>query len=241
MASLHVQMHIKPFAAARQPRRGTVSPAAALYGDSGSNYGGGGQRYGGGSDPRLIIPGQDSNQRPGGRLVVPGQGGGSAPGRGAPGGGGSLLDGMPPMQQQFRPPPGFMNADGPASGPEVSMSVEEMLNRLRSQAGHWHELAKYLPALHRAGYDSIAVEEATGLERRTQNVWNTAAQVYESIKASGQLSAAELAHFDAEGEDLLHELRFLSVRQRTPVAAYVVRYNLRWACMAVHKLCSAHT
>jgi hypothetical protein len=131
------------------------------------------------------------------------------------------------MQQQFRPPPGFMNAEGPAEGPEQCMSPEEMLGRLRSLAGHWHELARFLPALQRAGYDSVAVEEATGLERRVQNVWNTAAQVYESVK--GVLPPDQLAHFDVEGEVLLYELRFLSVRQRAPAAAYIVENNLRWA------------
>jgi hypothetical protein len=128
------------------------------------------------------------------------------------------------MQQQFRPPPGFMNAEGPAEGPEQCMSPEEMLGRLRSLAGHWHELARFLPALQRAGYDSVAVEEATGLERRVQNVWNTAAQVYESVK--GVLPPDQLAHFDVEGEVLLYELRFLSVRQRAPAAAYIVENNL---------------
>ena len=58
------------------------------------------------------------------------------------------------------------------------MSVEEMLNRLRSNAGQWHQQAKLLPLLLRAGCDSVAVEEAVGLERRVQNVWVAAEQVW---------------------------------------------------------------
>ena len=69
-----------------------------------------------------------------------------------------------------------MDAEGPASG-DTGLSSEEMLGRLRALSGHWHELAKFLPALQRAGIDAMAVEEATGLERRIQNVWGTAAQV----------------------------------------------------------------
>lgn len=231
MRGAHVQAHLKPFTLARRQRRGAAAPATSRYGGGGGGSFGGG--YGGASDPRLIIPGQDrGGNRPGGRLVVPGQGG-TPPARG----GGSLLDAPPAMQQQFRPPPGFMNAEGPAEGPEQRMSPEEMLGRLRSLAGHWHELARFLPALQRAGYDSVAVEEATGLERRVQNVWNTAAQVYESVK--GVLPPDQLAHFDVEGEVLLYELRFLSVRQRAPAAAYIVENNLRWAGGGVGRAGSA--
>lgn len=217
MPSLHLQAQGRPFTAARQQRRGASTPASARYGG-----GGGGGNYGGGSDPRLIIPGQDSGVRPA-KLVVPGQGGGTAP-KNLNGG---LLDGPPPQQQQFRPPPGFMDMAGPGPGPEIDMSTEEMLSRLRSLTGHWYELAKFLPALQRAGYDGVAVEEATGLERKVQNVWSSAAPVRASIAASGQLSPEVLAHFDAEGEDLLYELRFLSVRQRAPAAAYIAERNLR--------------
>lgn len=225
MRGAYVQAQSKPFTLARRQRRGAAAPTAARYGGGGGSSGGYGGGYGA-NDPRLILPGQErGGNRPGGRLIVPGTGGGTPPARG----GGSLLDSAPAVQQQFRPPPGFMDADGPADGPEQSMSPEEMLGRLRSQAGHWHELARFLPALQRAGYDSVAVEEATGLERRVQNVWNTAAQVYESVR--GVLPREQLAHFDAEGEVLLYELRFLSVRQRAPAAAYIVENNLRCVCV----------
>lgn len=55
-------------------------------------------------------------------------------------------------------------------------------------------------------------------------------QVYESIK--GVVSPEALAHFDVEGEDLLYELRFLSIKQRAPAAAYIAAQNLRWAGLA---------
>ena len=51
--------------------------------------------------------------------------------------------------------------------------------------------------------------------------------MYESIKKSGELSEAELAHFDGEGgDDLLYELRFLSIKQRTQAAGYIVENDL---------------
>ena len=69
-----------------------------------------------------------------------------------------------------------MDAAGPAAA-DMGLSNDEMQGRLRALSGHWHELAKFLPALQRAGIDGMAVEEATGLERKIQNVWSTAAQV----------------------------------------------------------------
>lgn len=212
---------VKPFAAgarSQQQRGAAPLPPTARLG--GGGYGGG--SYGGSDrDRRLILPGQETGGSNSGRLVIPG-----APGGGS---GGSLAgSGAPAVQQNFRPPPGFMDAVAPTEvAPEVAgMAPEEMLNRLRSFTGHWHQLAKLLPALQRAGFDGPAIEEATGLERKIQNVWGTAAQVYESIKAPGLLPPGALEHFDAEGEYLLYELRFLSIAQRAPAAAYIAQHNL---------------
>ena len=46
-----------------------------------------------------------------------------------------------------------------------------VLDRLSSQAGHWHELARLLPGLAAAGYDGGAIEERCGIERATQGRW----------------------------------------------------------------------
>ena len=120
-----------------------------------------------------------------------------------------------------------MDSAGPGGEDAGAPPPEAMLERLRSLNGHWYELAKLLPLLARAGYDGMAVEEATGLERKTQNVWGTAAQVHESIR--GVIPDAALAHYDVEGEELLYELRFLSIKQRAPVATYIAERNLRCA------------
>ena len=53
------------------------------------------------------------------------------------------------------------------------------------------------------------------------------AQVYESLKASGELSEEVLGHFDSEGaENLLYEMRFLAASRRVEPAKYIVEQNL---------------
>lgn len=90
-----------------------------------------------------------------------------------------------PSTSTFRPPPGFMDAENPtaqAYGPLDPDEARDALNRLRVQAGHWHELAKLLPRLAAAGYDSKAVESETGLERARQNCWVVAQQVKGALR-----------------------------------------------------------
>ncbi len=62
---------------------------------------------------------------------------------------------------------------------DVSLQeARDALNRIRSNAGHWHELAKLLPRLSMSGYDSQVVEMETGLERVIQNAANSAVGRY---------------------------------------------------------------
>lgn len=63
-----------------------------------------------------------------------------------------------------------------------------MLQRLRGRMGKWYDLARLLPALHSQGYDSSAVEETTGLEKRLQGVWQAALPVHDSLRQSHALS-----------------------------------------------------
>jgi hypothetical protein len=181
----------------------------------------------GGREPpsKLIIPGSS----PGGggnapRLIVPDSPTSTSGPRGMEAAGSDPS--AQPQVRNFRPPPGFMDAEGPAQT-EVDVSPQDMLRRLQAQAGQWHQLAKLFPALLAKGYDAGAVEEATGLEKRTQNIWISAASIYEALKKSGKVPAPTLAFFDAPGgESLLHELRFLSLRQRIAAVCYVVDNNL---------------
>ena len=52
-------------------------------------------------------------------------------------------------------------------------------------------------------------------------------QVYESLKASGELSEEVLSHFDSDGaENLLYQMRFLAASRRVEPAKYIVANNL---------------
>lgn len=110
---------------------------------------------------------------------------------------------------------------------DITATPEEMLNRIQSQAGYWHQLAKLFPPLQTKGYDSNTIEEITGLERKLQNIWSSAAHIYDSLKKSGQVPDNVLSHFDAAGgEHLLIELRFLSISQRIDASKYIVQNSL---------------
>ena len=51
--------------------------------------------------------------------------------------------------------------------------------------------------------------------------------MYDSLKASGEVSEETLAHFDSEGaENLLYEMRFLAATRRVEPAKYIVANNL---------------
>lgn len=204
---------------------GTCRPATAvksLRNMQGSGYG---SDRGKQQPPRLIIPGVNPESTPGpGGLILPGTG----PDSNKPPGSADPVNPASdaPTVRNFRPPPGFMDAVG---GPEaeVDASPQEMLLRLQAQAGLWHQLARLLPALQRKGYDATAVEEATGLERKVQNIWTSAASIYSSLQKSGEVSPSVLAHYDSPGgEFLLHELRYLSTRQRIAAVGYIAENNI---------------
>ena len=215
---------------ARPPRpspktktKATTTTQALLGGPMGNNNKSGPTR-----PPKLVIPGEQGPRQggPGPKLVLPGQGGpaggGASPSPGAP------SAGPPPVQPggftNFRPPPGFMDGGGDSS---PSLSTQEMLDRLQQGRGHWHELASYLPKLQREGIDGGIVEEMSGVDRRTQNMWVNSSTVYVSLKNSGAMSKETLSFFDQPGgERLLHELRFLSVEQRVASATYIVEQRM---------------
>jgi hypothetical protein len=193
-------------------------------------FGGQGEILGGsgagpkGKPPKLVLPGQGSGApaRNGGSLILPTPGGGPSGGSLQMAGGASEA-GIPVMRN-FRPPPGFM--DG-ATDAAPAANPSEMLDRIEAGAGHWHQLAKLLPALQRAGFDAAAVEDRTGVDPKTQNLWSSAAQIYDSLAAAGGAAPDILAHYDQEGaEHLLYELRFLSLAQRVATSTYIAQCGL---------------
>ncbi len=213
----------------RQPRpwRNSVVQVSGLLGGpmGPSGNGGGVQR-----PQKLVIPGEQGPRQGGPKLVLPGKrgppSGGNPP---SPSNAGPIpqAPAQPGGYSNFRPPPGFMDDGGEADGALESLSTQEMLDRLQQTRGYWHELATYLPKLQREGIDGSIVEEMSGVDRRTQNMWVNSSIVYKSLKKSGEMSEQSLAYFDQEGgERLLHELRFLSVEQRVAAAIYIVEQQM---------------
>lgn len=205
-----------------------------ILGPGGNNYGDQNQKA---KEARLILPGQQrqSPSRGPQRLIQPEQ---QRPG-GRPGGENFLPDdstlglvgetqnlvGGPPTLNKYRPPAGFMNDTLPEDS-TANMEPQEMLNRLRSRAGHWHELAKLFPALNSKGFDSATIDEMTGITPAEQNKWIVAATVYESVKASSAVPRETLTRFNGEGYDLLYPFRFLSAERRAAAANYLVEQGM---------------
>ncbi len=205
-----------------------------ILGPGGNNYGDQNQKA---KEARLILPGQQRQTPSRGpqRLIQPEQ---QRPG-GRPGGENFLPDdstlglvgetqnlvGGPPTLNKYRPPAGFMNDTLPEDS-TANMEPQDMLNRLRSRAGHWHELAKLFPALNSKGFDSATIDEMTGITPAEQNKWMVAATVYESVQASAAVPRETLARFNGEGYDLLYPFRFLSAERRAIAAQYIVEQGL---------------
>lgn len=109
----------------------------------------------------------------------------------------------------------------------AAANPQELLAKLKSNAGYWHELAKYLPILQAAGYDWMYIENETGIERALQSIWAIAGLVYDTLKAAGNFPAEKLPYFDAEDSEYkLYPMRILPVDARASVAEYIVDQNL---------------
>ena len=174
---------------------------------------------------RLIMPGQQQQggQGPSGQNR-PGSGGLIMPGKSGGGSNTQRQPGNTPVTN-FRPPPGFM--DSADQKPAAVVDPRELLAKLREGSDYWHELAKCLPALQRLGYDWLAIESETGLERATQSIWTIAGQVYDSLKAQANFPQEKLKYFNTEDSEFkLYPMRVLSVSARAPVAEYIVDHNL---------------
>lgn len=120
-----------------------------------------------------------------------------------------------------------MDDDSAQNKERSTGSPQDMLAKLRAQSESWYKLAAYLPQLTRAGYDSIAIEADTGLEKIQQSVWTVAVEVYQSLQRSGECSKETLNYFDREGADvLLYELRFNAGPSRPDAATYIAENQL---------------
>lgn len=163
-----------------------------------------GQSNGGPARPqKLVLPDDEPKTTPPGGVIPP-----------------------PPTHNRFRPPPGFMD-DRLKNDITANMDANDMLNKLRSRAGKWHELAKYFPGLNAKGVDTAGIDEATGITPAQQNKFMVAGTVHDSLVSSGKVSAEIISYFDSdEGADLLYPFRFLAAERRVAAALYVVQNAL---------------
>jgi len=100
---------------------------------------------------------------------------------------------------------------------------------LSTQAGYWHTLAKVIPILNREGFDSKLLEDITGIDSRTQNLWMMASSVFDSLKISSEMSDEEVNYFNdkSSGPVMLAEFRYIGEDDlRIPAAKYIVRHKL---------------
>ena len=105
---------------------------------------------------KIIIPGRPSGPPPGGggTLVVadPASGTGMSTDNMI---GESITTLTPPSR--YRPPAGFMNEELDEDT-TLNLTPQEMLSKLRSKAGRWYTLGKFIPAL----YKQVSREQKRG-------------------------------------------------------------------------------
>ena len=120
-----------------------------------------------------------------------------------------------------------MDSPDQAAQHPVAEDPQKLLQKLKTGNGYWHELATALPALQRAGFDWLAIEAETGLERALQSIWTIAGQVFESLKQQANFPDEKLRYFNVEDSEYkLYPMRVLAVQARGPVAEYIVDHNL---------------
>jgi len=143
------------------------------------------------------------------------------------GGGGSKPTYLAPGQemagsyeQQYKPPPTFEEQKV-----TEELDTNQMIMMLRQRAGHWFQLAKYIPALQKAGYIPDQIFDETGIENKEQVMWQTWLSTYASLKASKEFPNELLPYFESEysGSPCLSQINFLPSGKRDAAAEFIAR------------------
>ena len=143
------------------------------------------------------------------------------------GGGGSKPTYLAPGQemagsyeQQYKPPPTFEEQKI-----TDELDTNQMIMMLRQRAGHWFQLAKYIPALQKAGYIPDQIFDETGIENKEQVLWQTWLSTYASLKASKAFPSELLPYFETEysGSPCLSQINFLPSGKRDAAAEFIAR------------------
>jgi hypothetical protein len=106
-----------------------------------------------------------------------------------------------------------------ANNPQALTETEaqELMRSLLYKEGSWVEWGYKCQQLQKAGYNAQIIFEQTGFQASQQNLVIVAAQVYESIVASGADESC-LAYFKGPRSDVLYEFRILNHAQRFAAA-----------------------
>jgi len=104
-------------------------------------------------------------------------------------------------------------------------NARELLRQLRQKEGNWVEWGKSCQQLHKAGYDTQTIFEATGFEPIHQNQIIVASQVYDSLMQIGVAETVQ-ERFTSGGSDILYEFRILPPKERSQAATLAVEKNL---------------
>ncbi|RMF24347.1 MAG: hypothetical protein D6756_07135 [Cyanobacteria bacterium J083] len=104
--------------------------------------------------------------------------------------------------------------------------AQEIMRSLLHKEGCWVDWGKACHILQKAGYDPKFIFEQTGFQASQQNLIIVAAQVYQSIAESGEVSEELLAYFQGPKSDILYEFRVLNQQQRWQAAQFAYEKKL---------------
>jgi hypothetical protein len=106
-----------------------------------------------------------------------------------------------------------------ANNPQALNETEarELMRSLLHKEGSWVDWGRKCQQLQKAGYQAQVIFEQTGFQASQQNLVIVAAQVYESIEASGADETC-LTYFKGPRSDVLYEFRILNHSQRIAAA-----------------------
>lgn len=124
------------------------------------------------------------------------------------------------FEQQFKPPPTFDDQKV-----TEDLDANQMVMMLSQRAGHWFQLAKYIPALQKMGYVPDRIFDETGIENKEQVLWQTWLATYASLKSSKEFPDELLSYFESEysGAPCLSQINILPSRKRNAAAEFIAR------------------
>ena len=122
--------------------------------------------------------------------------------------------------EPFKPPETFETAKVSAEEDDP----DRMMMLMRSRAGTWHRLAKFIRPLNAKGFQPNDIFDVTGIEPKEQALWVTWLQCYASLKEGVKFPDEKLEYFDDEytGAPNLSQIMYLPAAVRAVAAEFIV-------------------